>query len=97
MDKKRHAAQILMRHTFMDDHDSFKTTEIEIGQIDWNTILDCEYERSELILINVLEFLLEDAGDIELVHLLELSEDDRQVVLLALTERFNPTPLQENL
>jgi hypothetical protein len=97
MDNKRHAAQILIRHTFMQDHDSFKTTDIEIGQIDWDRILDTEYSKEELILVNVLEFLLEDTGQIELSDLLELSLDDMQVVLLALNARFNPTPLQENL
>ena len=97
MDKKRHSAQILIRHTFMRDHDAFKTTDIEIGQIDWERILDCEYSKHELILINVLEFLLEDSGEVSLPDLLELNSDDRQVVLLALHERFNAMPLQENL
>jgi hypothetical protein len=97
MDKKRHSAQILIRHTFMRDHDAFKTTDIEIGQIDWDRILDYVYSEDELILINVLEFLLEDSGEVALPDLLELNSDDRQVVLLALHERFNAMPLQENL
>jgi hypothetical protein len=97
MDKKRHSAQILIRHTFMRDHDAFKTTDIEIGQIDWDRIINCEYSSDELILINVLEFLLEDSGEVFLTDLLELNDDDRQVVLLALHERFNAMPLQENL
>ena len=81
----------------MQDHDAFKTTDIEIGQIDWERILDCEYSEDELILINVLEFLLEDSGEVSLPDLLELNSNDRQVVLLALHERFNAMPLQENL
>ncbi len=81
----------------MRDHDAFKTTDIEIGQIDWDRILDYEYSNDELILVNVLEFLLEDSGEVALPDLLELNSDDRQVVLLALHERFNAMPLQENL
>jgi hypothetical protein len=81
----------------MQDHDAFKTTDIEIGQIDWERILRFEYSENELILINVLEFLLEDSGEVSLPDLLELNSNDRQVVLLALHERFNAMPLQENL
>jgi hypothetical protein len=97
MDKKRHAAQILMRHTFMNTHEAFKTTDCEIGQIDWDRILSYDYEQDQSLLVNILEFLLEDSGEVTLEDLLELNPDDRQVVILALQERFNPTQLQENL
>jgi hypothetical protein len=97
MDKKRHSAQILIRHTFMNTHDAFKTTDCEIGQIDWDTILQAEYTREEFILVNVLEFLLENDTDLQLTELLQLNEDDRQAVILALNERFRLTALEENL
>jgi hypothetical protein len=97
MDKKRHAAQMLIRHTFMNTHSAFRTTDCEIGQIDWDTILDGDYNRQEFILVSILEFLLEGDSDLQLKELLELNEDDQQAVILALNERFRLTALEENL
>jgi hypothetical protein len=96
-DKKRHAAQMLIRHTFMNTHEAFRTTDCEIGQIDWDKILDGDYTREQFILVSVLEFLLEGDSDLLIKELLELNEDDRQAVILALNERFRLTPLEENL
>jgi hypothetical protein len=96
-DKKLHAAQILMRHTFMNAHEAFRTTDCEINQIDWDKILDAEYSKEEWILVQILEFLLEDTCELDLQDLLTLNEDDLQAVMLSLSERFKATQLQENL
>ena len=96
-DKKLHAAQILMRHTFMNSHEAFRTTDCEINQIDWDKILDAEYSKEEWILVQILEFLLEDTCELDLQDLLTLNENDLQAVMLSLGERFKTTQLQENL
>jgi hypothetical protein len=96
-DKKIHSAQMLIRHTFMNTHDAFKTTDCEIGQIDWDRILSAEYTKEEFILVSVLEFLLEGDSELQIKDLLELNENDQQAVILALNERFKMTSLEENL
>ena len=96
-DKKLHSAQILIRHTFMNDHEAFKTTDCEINQIDWDRINDGEYTISQWRLVQVLKFLLDDYCEFELSELNQLSEDELQVVILALSERFTNKSLEENL
>jgi hypothetical protein len=96
-DKKFHAAQILIRHTFMNEHEAFKTTDCEINQIDWDKIDDGEYTLNQWRLVQVLKFLLDHYCEFELSELNNLSEDDRQVVILALSERYSTKSLEENL
>jgi len=97
MDKRLHAAEMLIRHTFMNRHESFKTTDCEINQIDWERINDGEYTKQEWILVQVLKFLLDDYCEIELPDLLTLNDDDLQAVMLSLSERFKSKEFQENL
>ena len=97
MDNKFHAAQMLIRHTFMNEHPAFNTTDCEVNQIDWEKINDGDYTKQEWILVQVLKFLLDDYCEIELPDLLALNDDDLQAVILSLSERFKNKALQENL
>lgn len=97
MDNRLHAAQTLIRHTFMNYHSSFNTTDCEVNQIDWEKILKTEYTRQEEILVEILKFILEDNCTMSVGELLELNDDDLQAVMLALGEKFKSKPLQENL
>jgi hypothetical protein len=96
-DNKFHAAKILIRHTFMNEHEAFKTTDCEINQIDWEKIDDGEYTLNQWRLVQVLKFLLDHYCEFELSELNNLSEHDRQVVILALSERYSNKSLEENL
>ena len=96
-DKKLHAAEMLIRHTFMKEHPAFFTTDCEINRIDWDMINDGEYTKQEFILVQVLKFLLNDYCEIELPDLLTLNDDDLQAVMLSLSERFKNKEFQENL
>ena len=97
MDNKFHAAQMLIRHTFMNEHPSFNTTDCEVNQIDWEKILQSEYTKQQEILLEVLEFLIEGKSEMPISELLELNDDDLQAVMLSLSEKFKPKELQENL
>lgn len=96
-DKKLHAAEMLIRHTFMKEHPSFFTTDCEINRIDWEMINDGEYTKQEWVLVQVLKFILDDYCEIELPDLLTLNDDDLQAVMLSLSERFKSKDFQENL
>ena len=97
MDNKFHAAQMLIRHTFMNEHPAFNTTDCEVNQIDWEKILQSEYTKQQEILLEVLEFLIEGKSEMPISELLELNDDDLQAVMLSLSEKFKPKELQENL
>ena len=97
MDNKFHAAQMLIRHTFMNEHPAFNTTDCEVNQIDWEKILQSEYTKQQEILLEVLEFLIEGKSEMPISELLQLNDDDLQAVMLSLSEKFKPKELQENL
>lgn len=99
-DSKWHSAHLLMRHTFMQEHPAFKTTDFETSQVDWETIDDFEhwqYTMNQWILINFLKFLLEEYAEVELGDLYALDAMDRQAVVLALAERFKMNQIQDSL
>jgi len=95
-EQKFHAAQMLIRHTFMNEHPAFNTTDCEVNQIDWEKILEGEYTKQQEILLEVLEFLIEGKSEMPISDLLELNDDDLQAVMLSLSEKFKPKLLQEN-
>lgn len=98
-DNKWHSAHLLMRHTFMQDHPAFDTTDFEVSRVDWQKIDDFErwqYSLNEWILINFLKFLLDEFSEAELGDLYALNEIERKAVVLALSHRFNANQKQES-
>ena len=90
-------ASNLVKMTWLRDHPALATTDLDINQIDWKTIDKFEWNRTQLVLIEVLRFI--NCGD-SLLRLSEinlLSQDEKRIVALSLNMLYNDMGLEENL
>jgi len=95
--KKLKSAETLIKYSWMRNHDSFKTTDCEVGQIDWSFINQTNWNFHQAIMIEVLKFLLLEESNVSLDDLMALNPLDRQAIITALNVKFAVTELQENL
>lgn len=99
-ESKWRAAHLLMRHTFMQDHPAFDTTDCETSRVDWDKLSDknrWHWTTEQWILLNYLAFILDQVNEASLDDLWDLDSIDRQAVMLALGQLFNEQSLEENL
>lgn len=94
---KLKSAEVLIKYTWLRNHEALKTTDCEIGDIDWDRILKNDWTFHEAILIEVLKFLLLEESNVSLDDLMALNEFDRQAVIVALNIKFSVNDLEENL
>jgi hypothetical protein len=95
--KKLKSAEVLIKYSWMSDHQGFKTTDCEMGVIDWALIERTNWTFHQAILVEVLKFLVLEESNVSLDDLMALYPYDRQAVLTALNVKFAVTELQENL
>lgn len=97
MKHDRRAAEILIRYSWMNDHEAFQSTDCQIGIIDWDKINKTEWNFQEQILVEVFKFITIEESNVQLDDLMALSQIDRSAALLAIQEKFKLQDLEENL
>ena len=90
-------ASNLVKMTWLRDHPALATTDLDINQIDWKTIDKFEWNRTQLVLIEVLRFINCGESLIRLSELNLLSQDEQKIVALSLNMLYNDLGLEENL
>jgi hypothetical protein len=95
--KKLKSAEVLIKYSWMRNHESFKTTDCEMGNIDWDLIEKTNWTFHQAIMVEVLKFLVLEESNVSLDDLMALYPYDRQAVITALNVKFALTELQENL
>jgi hypothetical protein len=97
MNKSAHAAEILIKYSWLRDHEAFAGTDCEINVIDWNKINNFDWSFQQAIMIEVFKFITLEESNVSLDDLLALNPMDRQAVLTAINAKFSVKELQENL
>lgn len=90
-------ASNLVKMTWLRDHPALATTDLDINQIDWKTIDKFEWNRTQLVLIEVLRFINCGESLMRLSEINLLSQDEKRVVALSLNMLYNDMGLEENL
>jgi hypothetical protein len=94
---KHHSSALLARYTFLRDHPHLVHADFELGKINWEYIDAQEWSPTQLIIIEVLRFLVTGSANVQLEDLNYLTEVERHAVVMALNERYNMASLEENL
>ena len=94
---RNHAASILVKMTWMRDHQAFSTTDLEINQIDWSKIDKYEWNRTEKVLVEILRFVNCGESSMRLSEINLLSKDEQKMVVLVLNMLYDDKGLEENL
>ena len=90
-------ASNLVKMTWLRDHPALATTDLDINQIDWKTIDKFEWNRTQLVLIEILRFINCGESLMRLSEINLLSQDEKRVVALSLNMLYNDLGLEENL
>jgi hypothetical protein len=90
-------ASNLVKMTWLRDHPALATTDLDINQIDWKTIDKFEWNRTQLVLIEVLRFINCGESLLRLSEINLLSLDEKRVVALSINMLYNDLGLEENL
>jgi hypothetical protein len=90
-------ASNLVKMTWLRDHPAMLTTDLDINQIDWKTIDKFEWNRTQLVLIEVLRFINCGESLLRLSEINLLSLDEKRVVALSINMLYNDLGLEENL
>jgi len=90
-------ASNLVKMTWLREHPALATTDLDINQIDWKTIDKFEWNRTQLVLIEVLRFINCGESLMRLSEINLLSQDEKRVVALSLNMLYNDLGLEENL
>lgn len=90
-------ASNLVKMTWLRDHPALATTDLDINQIDWKTIDKFEWNRTQLVLIEVLRFINCGESLLRMSEINLLSQDEKRIVALSLNMLYNDMGLEENL
>ncbi len=90
-------ASNLVKMTWLRDHPALATTDVDINQIDWKTIDKFEWNRTQLVLIEILRFINCGESLMRLSEINLLSQDEKRIVALSLNMLYNDLGLEENL
>jgi hypothetical protein len=90
-------ASNLVKMTWLRDHPALATTDLDINQIDWKTIDKFEWNRTQLVLIEILRFINCGESLMRLSEINLLSQDEKRIVALSLNMLYNDLGLEENL
>ena len=95
--KNNQAGALLARYTFLREHPSLQHCDFELGKVDWAYIDAQEWNQPQLILIEILRFLMTNTGNVQVEDINYLSDVERHAVVMALSEKYSTTELEENL
>jgi hypothetical protein len=90
-------ASSLVKMTWLRDHPALATTDLDINQIDWKTIDRFEWDRTQLVLIEILRFINCGESLMRLSEINLLSLDEKRIVALSINMLYNDLGLEENL
>ena len=90
-------ASNLVKMTWLRDHPALATTDLDINQIDWKTIDRFEWNRTQLVLIEILRFINCGESLLRLSEINLLSPDEKRIVALSINMLYNDLGLEENL
>ena len=90
-------ASNLVKITWLRDHPALATTDLDINQIDWKTIDRFEWDRTQLVLIEILRFINCGESLMRLSEINLLSPDEKRIVALSINMLYNDLGLEENL
>ena len=87
----------LVKMTWLRDHPALATTDLDINQIDWKTIDNYEWDRTQKVLIEILRFINCGESLMRLSEINLLSPDEKRIVALSINMLYNDLGLEENL
>ena len=90
-------ASNLVKMTWLRDHPALATTDLDINQIDWKTIDKFEWNRTQLVLSEILRFINCGESLMRLSEINLLSQDEKRIVALSINMLYNDLGLEENL
>jgi polysaccharide pyruvyl transferase WcaK-like protein len=90
-------ASNLVKMTWLREHPALTTTDLDINQIDWKTIDKFEWNRTQLVLIEILRFINCGESLMRLSEINLLSQDEKRIVALSINMLYNDLGLEENL
>jgi hypothetical protein len=90
-------ASNLVKMTWLRDHPALATTDLDINQIDWKTIDKFEWNRTQMVLIEILRFINCGESLMRLSEINLLSQDEKRIVALSINMLYNDLGLEENL
>jgi hypothetical protein len=90
-------ASNLVKMTWLRDHPALATTDLDINQIDWKTIDKFEWNRTQIVLIEILRFINCGESLMRLSEINLLSQDEKRIVALSINMLYNDLGLEENL
>jgi polysaccharide pyruvyl transferase WcaK-like protein len=90
-------ASNLVKMTWLREHPALATTDLDINQIDWKTIDKFEWNRTQLVLIEILRFINCGESLMRLSEINLLSPDEKRIVALSINMLYNDLGLEENL
>jgi hypothetical protein len=90
-------ASNLVKMTWLRDQPALATTDLDINQIDWKTIDRFEWDRTQLVLIEILRFINCGESLMRLSEINLLSLDEKRIVALSINMLYNDLGLEENL
>jgi hypothetical protein len=90
-------ASNLVKMTWLRDHPALVTTDLDINRIDWKTIDAFEWDRTQLVLIEILRFINCGESLLRLSEINLLSLDEKRIVALSINMLYNDLGLEENL
>ena len=90
-------ASNLVKMTWLRDHPALATTDLDINQIDWKTIDRFEWDRTQIVLIEILRFINCGESLMRLSEINLLSSDEKKIVALSINMLYNDLGLEENL
>lgn len=92
-----HAGALLARYTFLREHPALQHADLELGKIDWHYIDAQEWNQSQLILIEILKFLITNTGNVQLEDINYLSDVERHAVLMALADKYKVLGMEKSI
>lgn len=95
--EKFQAIHLFLKYTGLEDHEALKTSNIDLGQIDFDQIANNEVTQREYLLFEIVRYLATGQSTMLLQDISKLSHDDLTAFTYALLHLTKSMTIQENL
>lgn len=95
--KNAHAISLFLKYTNLEEHEALKTSNIDLGQYDFDRISQTEVTEREWILFEIVRFLATNDSLVLLQDLTKLDKTDLSAFVYALSEIVGLNRMNETL
>lgn len=92
---RNHIASLLVKMTWMRDHQAFTTTDLEINVIDWKKIDSTDWKPAEKILIEFLRFIICGESQAYISSLNVLTKQEKAAVTMCLKMLYDENTFED--